>query len=165
MARAESHVRELLGAEPSRRLPDGMSVLDVAEGCRLAALAFVLDTPLTARGLAAWLSGPYRALVGAASDHAPVRSDQVVESALYARAYVAGVMRGMSHVPSDVSFSYAAMHDGWIERCRDATGRPGWLPVDRPRMRLTERVLSLVAVDYLVRPEEWLDGRISKIAV
>jgi hypothetical protein len=36
-------------------------------------------------------------------------------------------------------------------------------------MRLSERVLSLVAVDYLVRPEEWQDGRLlhaaSKIAV
>lgn len=71
----------------------------------------------------------------------------------------------MTRIPSDVAFTYAAMHDGRIERCCDATGRPGWLPIDRPNMRLTERVLSLVAVDYLAHPAEWLHGRIAKIAV
>ena len=30
-----------------------------------------------------------------------------------------------------------------------------WVPVDLPRMRLTDRVTSLVAVDYLMRPQDY----------
>jgi hypothetical protein len=173
MSSSSSDIRELLAVaarEPTCCLPRGTSVLDVAEECRRAALAFDdgIDPHASRRAIACWLEGPYRTAVdtiGTRSLDMPVRAGEVVDIPAYARAYVVGVVRGISRIPSDVSFTYAAMHDGWIERCTDATGRPGWLPVDRPKMRLSERVLSLVAVDYLVRPADWLEGRVSKIAV
>jgi hypothetical protein len=168
--KSHSDIRELLAVAaraPTCCLPRGTSVLDVAEECRRVALDFT-DTLPRPRAFAAWREGPYRNVVdmlGTRSLEKPVRAGEVIEIPAYARAYVIGVMRGMCRIPSDVSFTYAAMHDGWIERCADATGRPGWVPVDRPNMRLSERVLSLVAVDYLVRPADWLEGRVSKIAV
>ena len=172
MSYAKSDVHELLAAEPSCRLPRGVGILDVAEACRQAALEFVSGPRVTKRALAAWLEGPYLTLVTLVDEDPrrdPVRTDQVTEMPAFARAYVLGMMRGITRSPSEVGFTIAAMHDGWIERCCDSTGRLGWVPVDRPNMRLSERVLSLVAVDYLARPGEWLDGRLleaaSKIAV
>ena len=35
------------------------------------------------------------------------------------------------------------------------TGAQGWVPVAQPRMRLTDRVLSLVAADYLFRSHDY----------
>lgn len=178
-----SDIREILGAEPTLRLPDGVTVLDVAEACRRATISFASSTVPDAeekRALATWLVGPYRELCSFVSLPAfggsattgdrsrvatpsrqeriamPVRTEQVKELYALARAHVLGVIRGMGRVEGDLSFSVAAVGDGWIEKCRDESGRLGWVPVDRPKMRLTERVLSLVAVDYLLRPAEWL---------
>lgn len=163
MACSSSDVRELIAAAPTCRLPRGITVLDVSEECRRVALFFVTDTLPTKRGLEEWLEDSYRSLVSVVDPdirRAPVRVDPVTENAAYVRAYVLAAIRDISRPPSDVSFTRAAIHDGWIERCCDSTGSPGWVPVDRPNMRLTERVLSLVAVDYLLRPMDWLDGRI-----
>ena len=161
-----SDIREILGAEPTLRLPDGVFVLDVAEACRRATIAFAGSAaPETEekRALATWLVGPYRELCSFVATPSrqeriamPVRTEQVKELYALARAHVLGVIRGMGKVEGDLSFSVAAVGDGWIEKCRDESGRLGWVPVDRPKMRLTERVLSLVAVDYLLRPAEWL---------
>lgn len=167
---ARSDVHELLAAEPSCRLPRGVQILDVAEACRRAALDFVSDGPdgaTSKRALSAWLGGQYLTLVTLVDEdakRAPVRAGEVTEMPAFARAYVLATMRGIARSPSEVGFTIAAMHDGWIERCCDGAGRPGWLPVDRPNMRLSERVLSLVAVDYLVRPRDWLDGRLLRAA-
>jgi hypothetical protein len=173
MPAAKSDIRELVAAAaaagdaraPSCRLPRGTSVLDVAEDCRRIALLLVVGPLPTTRALEAWLEGPYRSLVSVVSQPTPLRADRVVESPAWTRAYVSAAIRGVARTPSDVTFTYAAIHDGSIERCCDETGRLGWCPVDRPNMRLTERVLSLVAVDYLMRPADWLEGRASKIAV
>ncbi|MDB4936049.1 MAG: hypothetical protein JWP87_3021 [Labilithrix sp.] len=173
MASSKSDVRELLGVAaraPTCCLPRGTNVVDVAEECRRGAVVFVsgIDGHASRRAIAAWLDGPYRTaveMIGTRSLDVPLRAGEVTEIVAYARAHVIGVIRGIARVPSDVSFTHAAMHDGWIEPCTDATGRSGWVPVDRPKMRLSERVLSLVAVDYLVRPADWLAGRASKIAV
>lgn len=165
MSTTASEIRELLAAEPRRSLPPGVPVLEVAERCRTATLAFLRElepgsrTP--SRALHQWLAA-YDALVAQVrgertQEHArPVRVDRVAESPAVAHAYVLGVVRGMTQPEGDVSFSYAAMHNGWIERCRDETGRPGWAPVARPNMKPSERALSLLAVDYLVRPADWL---------
>jgi hypothetical protein len=168
MPAAKSDIHELLVAaaagEPSCRLPRGTSVLEIAVECRRVALELV-ESSLTSRAVDAWLEGPYRALVAVAARPAPVRADRVSEIPAWTRAYVSAAIRGIARMPSDVTFVFAAIHDGSIERCCDATGRAGWCPVDRANMRLTERVLSLVAVDYLLRPDDWRAGRASKIAV
>ncbi|HEY6460430.1 MAG TPA: hypothetical protein VIY73_09770, partial [Polyangiaceae bacterium] len=58
--------------------------------------------------------------------------------------------------PADgVGFGYSALAAGHVYRCQDAEGAPGWVPVAQPRMRLADRVLSLVAADYLLRSEDY----------
>lgn len=168
MACTVSEVRELLAAEPLLVLPEGTKVLDVAERCRQGTLAFLRGASTWDKAeLARWVGRHYRpltayvpreTLVAAGSSRRPMRADRVAELTTQAHAWVLGVARSMTSAESDVSFSYAAVYNGWIQRCRDTTGRPGWVPVDRGGLRLTERVLSLLTVDYLVRPADWLGG-------
>jgi hypothetical protein len=164
---AKSDVHELLSAPPSCRLPRGLEILDVADACRKAAIELVTITDTSQRAVAEWRDGLYGSLVTIiepAPPRAPLRAYEVIEMPAFARAYVLGVIRGMAREPHDVAFTVAAMQDGWIERCCDSFGRPGWVPVDRPNMRLSERVLSLVAADYLVRPDEWRNGALVRAA-
>ena len=58
--------------------------------------------------------------------------------------------------PDDgVAFGYSVLAAGHVYRCQDVTGAAGWVPVAQPRMSLADRVLSLVAADYLLRPEDY----------
>jgi len=164
---AKSDVHELLSLPPACRLPRGVEILDVADACRKAALDLVTMTDTSQRAALEWRDGLYRSLVTIiepAPPRTPLRADEVIEMPAFARAYVLGVIRGMARAPLDVAFTIAAMQDGWVERCCDSFGRPGWVPVERPNMRLSERVLSLVAADYLVRPDEWRSGALVRAA-
>ena len=58
--------------------------------------------------------------------------------------------------PQNASFARSALHAGYVRRSRDTAGRAGYVPVDHERMRLSDRVLSLAAVDYLMRPSDYL---------
>jgi hypothetical protein len=163
-----SYIREL--GPPALELPHDLEIASVAAWCRGAYLTFLeraLDG-LSKRALAEWLWGPYRALVAlgpavycASEDaprswpyRAPVRADEIATLGHESRRSLLGVLRGMTALDADISFTFAAIHKGWVARSRDVAGRVGWVPVDRPKMRLTERLISLVAVDYLVRPAE-----------
>jgi hypothetical protein len=42
-----------------------------------------------------------------------------------------------------------------VEPAHDANGRHGFIPVDEANMRLVDRVLALVVVDYLTRPNDY----------
>jgi hypothetical protein len=57
---------------------------------------------------------------------------------------------------SDIRFTHRAIAAGHVIRTRDAHGRAGWAPVDAPGMLFAERILSLVSVDYLMRPADYL---------
>ena len=139
-------------------LPARSTVASFAEGCRTAALDFVnrVVTSDDKGVLAEWLRGPYRAhavtlarsrtrRMGAATvvpgmlDH-PARPDAGWEVGL-------GLLRARD--PADgVGFGYTALAAGHVYRCQDSRGEQGWVPVAQPKMRLAERVLSLVAADY-----------------
>ncbi len=145
-------------------LPAGARVSAFAEGCRAAALDFVNRVAPSGDKtvLADWLRGPYRAhvVVLARSRTRRIGAASVVPDALArllgrARLEVGlGLMRVRDAVDG-VGFGYSALAAGHVYRCQDAEGTAGWVPVAQPRMRLAERVLSLVAADYLLRPETY----------
>ena len=145
-------------------LRSGARVHSFADGCRAAALDFVNRVALAGDKtvLADWLRGPYRqhAVVLARSQTRRMGAASVVPDALArllgrARLEVGlGLMRVRDAVDG-VGFGYSAISAGHVYRCQDAEGTAGWVPVAQPRMRLSERVLSLVAADYLLRPEAY----------
>jgi hypothetical protein len=57
---------------------------------------------------------------------------------------------------SDVRFAERSIARGHVVRTRDRAGRGGWAPVNATGMLLAERILSLVSVDYLMRPADYL---------
>ena len=144
----------------------------VARKCRDALLAFV--DPSAAdwdKGqLTTWLAG-HAAITNLAreverterqtSDVVPsllcvqLESENGDEVARNAReAVLARLERAVSD--GDISFAREAIALGTVRPCRDSWGYDGWMPVDGARVPLVQRVLSLAAVDYLVRPADYL---------
>ncbi len=158
------------------QLPDGVAVTDVAARCRGAVLMLLeSESPVGDHGarqppwgkqeLAQWLTGPYRWPTSFAkpreigmppsSRRMPIPVDRLEELLADTRSEVQAAFARVAE-STDISFSYAAIHGGFIERCQDDQGTKGWVPVDRQGMRLSERAISLIAVDYLVRPGDYL---------
>lgn len=54
-----------------------------------------------------------------------------------------------------VGFAFDVLCAGHVKHCLDRNGDAGFVPVDLPRMRLADRVISLLAVDYLFRPGDY----------
>ena len=144
-------------------LPARVRVASFAEGCRAAALEFV--NRVAARGadkpaLAGWLRGPYRAHVfsPARASASRLHRGVVVTAALERLVAVArgeGVQTFEQARDDGPSFGFAALASGLVYRSQDAAGAHGWIPVAYPRMRLADRVASLVAADYLLRSEDY----------
>ena len=123
------------------------------------------------REVAKWLAGPYRALTSLATEpEAPedsrtfrrlptslsvdaTRLDDVLRAA---KEDLLATLILAAPPDSDVRFSTRAVTAGHVVRTRDAGGRGGWAPVDAPGMLLADRIASLVSVDYLMRPADYL---------
>jgi hypothetical protein len=145
-------------------LPARSRVRSFADGCRLAALDFVNRVAVLGdkAALADWLRGPYRAhvVVLARSHTRRLTAGSVMPGTLekllsQTRLDVGlGLLRARD-AEDGVSLGYSALAAGHVYRCQDAAGEQGWIPVAQPRMRLADRVLSLVAADYLLRPEDY----------
>jgi hypothetical protein len=152
-------------------LPDEVRAVSVADASREAMLTFLrgVDAGWGKRELAHWLAGPYRTVTSFATttdapDNSstfrriptalvPDRLDAVLRAA---KEEVLATMILAAPPDSDVRFSHRAVVAGHVIRTRDAQGRAGWAPVDAPRMLLAERIVSLVSVDYLMRPADYL---------
>ena len=152
-------------------LPDDVRALDVADGAREAMLSFLrgVGSGWARREVARWLAGPYRILTTlAATLEIPedsttfrrlpknVLNDRLDEVLRTAKEDVLATMILAAPPDSDVRFSHRAIATGHVVRTRDIQGRGGWIPVDAPGMLLADRVLSLAAVDYLMRPADYL---------
>ena len=119
--------------------------------------------------VAQWLAGPYRTVTSYAAipdipDESstfrrppkklvPARLDLVLRAA---KEEVLATLIMASPPDCDVSFAHRAVATGHVIRTRDVQGRAGWAPVDVPRMLLADRILSLISVDYLMRPADYL---------
>jgi hypothetical protein len=170
-SRARIAVDDVHSAEPDTifELPQGLSVMDIAEQCRETALMFVNESaPWGKAELALWVLGPY----GGATRHertskrfdsGPVPRTVPMLRDIDARfvdrfisAAHGEVMEALSNMRDEefaVSFAFRMMSAEYVVRCEDSEKTPGWVPSTRPS-RLADRVLSLFAVDYLARPTD-----------
>lgn len=155
-------------------LPEGTSAMHVADSARQGFLSFVrgAGSKWGKRDIAQWLQGPYRDLTSHTASL--VHGDDLDDSATFVRVQkrvsavrldnvlfaakeeVLATLLMAAPPDSDVRFATRAMTAGHVARTRDAQGRGGWAPVDLPGMLLKDRVLSLVSVDYLMRPADYL---------
>jgi hypothetical protein len=158
------------------RLVGGFTIDDVAEACRSAAIDFLdgVRDGWGKRELAAWLVGPYHQLsllrcsadelaFAEVVDHAPRSSspkrvaEQDVETTMRdARDQVLKIVqRFAAGDPSAETFVWRVRSRGALSRVEDETGRVGLVPNEAPTQRLVERILSLIASDYVARPLDY----------
>lgn len=159
-------------------LPSQTSALAVAQTCRDTAMVFMEDSLAWGKGqLAMWLMGPYGQITQ--YTHAVER---VTQSGRYPRmqapllreidarmvervissardeviARLAQTLDGSSgpEAHGEPGFVYDMVSLGFVVRCEDARQIEGWVPSATAR-RLADRVLSLFAADYLVRPQDY----------
>jgi hypothetical protein len=165
----ESHVSDV---DTILTLPSQTSAVAVAQNCRDTAMVFMEDSLSWGKGqLAMWLMGPYGQITQ--YTHAVERStqsgryprmqapllreidarmvDRVISSA---RDEVIARLGQMLDGEAEPAFVYDMVSLGFVVRCEDARQIEGWVPSSTAR-RLADRVLSLFAVDYLVRPQDW----------
>jgi hypothetical protein len=146
-------------------------VIDVADEARAAMLGILrgVGGGWGKREVARWLTGPYQALTAFAAaledpeDSTTFRriprrlANEALDDVLRgAKEEVLATMIMAAPPDSDVRFTQRAIATGHVVRTRDSAGRHGWTAVDAPRMRLSDRILSLASVDYLMRPADYL---------
>jgi hypothetical protein len=154
-------------------LPSWVSAGIVADVARAALTSFLSGVGLaegegrwTKRDVAEWLAGPYSALTsyaGSVDDSstfkriaAPVVAQKLEDVLRAAKEEVLATLIMAAPPDNNVQFSHRAIQEGHVVRTRDRQGRSGWAPVDLPGMLLADRVLSMVVVDYLMRPADYL---------
>ena len=148
----------------------------LAGACREVGLAF-LDGVL--RGwdksdLAAWLTGPYHGVTqrrgervtnpAVFTDQNLVAVERLEELVLRARVEVVSTLAEASRSGGSIAFVGEAIRRGAILPTRTTDDGDAWAPVDGIRMRLTDRVLSLFAVDYLIRPVDYASDLLACLA-
>jgi hypothetical protein len=141
------------GAARRNLEPEGRAI-----ACRAAVLAFYDVDPWSREQLGEWLVASYAPLVLSTGrnsveyvptcppDEWPIRSI-VLRTRLHVVEEVARIAAGDDAAP--IAHALAENHV--------VAGEAGWIAVDTPRMELWERVLSLVAVDYLTNSSAFLE--------
>lgn len=151
-------------------LPEQTGSLAIAAACRDTALEFVNDAERWGKAeLAMWLMGPYAQVTQYVPSTASRRSgeiarpipllreidarmvDRVVKNA---RTEVLATLHRTKDPEGGASFAFSMLASGFVVRCEDRHHVPGWVPTTDAR-RLADRVLSLLAADYLTRPTEY----------
>ena len=152
-----------VGEFPYELTPD-----ELANACRRAYLRLVLGAHIGwgKIELARWLTGPYRRLtvreawdepppsMAIANDVASGLDERITAVLETMRFDVLLVLRELMTVEGRAAFTTLAFDTNLVARVHEGDG-PLVLPCARPRMSLTDRVLSLVAVDALARPEDF----------
>ncbi len=155
-------------ARAPRLLSEGVTKESVSAECRDAALAFLggVQHGWDKLDLVLWLTGPY----ARSTRHAPrgervvdVTADITIEDATIDEllAHVRGqLVTSLEQVALDWSkldFADEALERGFVRVAVDDDGASCFVPLDSPRMRLVDRVRSLLAADYLAAPYEYVD--------
>jgi hypothetical protein len=152
-------------------LDAGVTVRDVADACRRAALGFAWSGGLGwgKRELATWLAGPYaravavseapRSGVSARSvppvDRQLLTEEQVLDLLVRTHAAIIEGVREASSWRQDASFAREMIDEGYVIGVVDASSAIGYAPVDGCGMRLFDRVRSLFLADFLTRPDDY----------
>ena len=116
-----------------------------------------------------WLMGTYSSLTQYASPYSLRRCgelarpvpllreldarmvDRVIRSA---HDEVVATLKSTYETEGGASFAFTMLASGFVARCEDKGRVAGWVPTTQAR-RLADRVLSLLAADYLSRPEDY----------
>jgi hypothetical protein len=153
-------------------LPRNERVDAIADACRDAVLSFLNESRGGAWGkleLALWLTGPYERITnpanrvmlerfGEAPASAPsmniaATTEAVAHMIETARDEVLTILECLRNEELGASFAVSVLSNGLVAHCEDECGGRGWLPVCHANMSLTDRLLALVAADYLKRPD------------
>lgn len=166
-------------AAPAREtllvLPLATDAWTLAAACRQTARAFLRDSERWGSAeLVAWLVGPYAQVTQHHAAYARRQTGQhghplpglrdvdtrMIERVLrFARAEVSTRLESMRDPEGGARFAFGMMSAGFVARCKDTHGTSGWAPTSTPS-RLADRVLSLVATDYLGGSTDY-DGPVS----
>jgi hypothetical protein len=148
-------------------------VHEIADACRDTAVAFLngAHSGWGKSDLAAWLLGPYgrattfvrRIDSDRPLDDSSVEARVVCPMALErvmddARAEIIATIGTLGGPEEGVAFAFSSISRALVTRCGDELGELGWAPFPPRRLRLADRVLALVAVDYLARPLDYEDA-------
>jgi hypothetical protein len=149
-------------------LTHGTRVRDVADACRSAALAFARSANhWSKRELAMWLVGPYARAVAASSVRAasgvhraryaprPIPAEEIARLVESAHAELHDSLRRVWSWRYDSGFARDAIDAGIVAGILDDEAAIGYAPVDRPDMKLVDRVRSLFLADYFTRPRDY----------
>ena len=151
-------------------LPEQTGSMAIANACRATALAFLNEALHWGKAeLAMWLMGPYGQLTQYVSPFSRRRSgeracspplmreidarmvDRVIRTA---HEEVMTTLARMADAEGSASFAFTMLAAGFVARCEDRGQVAGWVPTSDAR-RLADRVLSLLAADYLSRPGDY----------
>jgi len=81
--------------------------------------------------------------------------DAVEQLMVLAHRECLNVLRSMIDPEQGTSFAFKLVTLELLMRCEDTQANSGWLPIAKSNMRLADRVQSLIAVDFLTRPEDY----------
>jgi hypothetical protein len=151
-------------------LPEQTGSMAIANACRATALAFLNESLHWGKAeLAMWLMGPYGQLTQYVSPFSRRRAgeractpplmrdidarmvDRVIKTA---HEEVMTTLARMGDAEGSASFAFTMLAAGFVARCEDRGQVAGWVPTSDAR-RLADRVLSLLAADYLSRPGDY----------
>lgn len=151
-------------------LPETTGATALADACRATALAFLNESDRWGKAeLAMWLMGPYAQLTQYVSPFSRRRNgentravpllreidarmvERVIKSA---RDEVVATLARTGEAEGGTSFAFTMLASGFVARCEDRGRVTGWVPTSDAR-RLADRVLSLLAADYLARPADY----------
>ncbi len=171
----------MLATRQSTRLMRGFRVLDVADACRSVAIDFVRGVRhgWAKEELAHWLVDAYHPLsllrlsraeiesrsarqgsgiFPTAKASGPVHEPDVVKIMWEAREEALGIAQAFEHGdPSAETFLWRLQSRGTLARIEDERGVRGLAPNELAPQRLADRVLSLLACDYVSRPLDYQD--------
>jgi hypothetical protein len=157
------YLQAVSGAAPTHLTIDtGTSAAKIAAACRRAGLEFLrgVRAGWDARDLSAWLTGAYakaacyvpRGEATLTSIEAPYTLNERLREARRGALFALEDARSSG---SRLSFVRAAIRARDVIPAVDAYGDSFWIPLDRRKMQVRERVLSLFAADYLLHPGDY----------
>jgi len=155
-------------------LPEQTGSMALANACRETALELLNDGQRWGKAeLATWLMGPYSQLTQYLSTRATRQNaqgsetqqravpmlreidarmvDRVIKNA---RTEVLASLRTTYDAEGGAAFAFTMLSNGFVARCEDKSQVAGWVPTTDAR-RLADRVMSLLAADYLTRAGDY----------
>lgn len=144
-------------------LEEGETRETVAAECREAALFFVNGAAAgwDKLDLVLWLTGPYARStrhvsrgerVTGLDEESDVSYASLEELVTRVRGQLVASLESAVLSGGTLDFAIDAMDHGLVRRAVDVDGEIVWVPEDHTRMRLRDRVRSLLAADYLNDP-------------